>query len=383
MQEVESRVEKWRLHLGEACNFWRAEGFVTTVLERAMSLPAAPDVNGLLTTFTAAVEHLRELELQSTAIDPALRGNPAFRNPELVARARLLHDRAVASVEPLPAPISMLTRDALESGSANQLALRAFDAILENPGRRYNPLFLYGPSGVGKTHIAHALGNSMRAAWPAKSVSCMSASAFVDELIAAMQEGSIERWRARFRASDVLILDDVHQLRDKERSQEELFHLFNHLYERDCQIVLTSDVAPKSIAGMTDRLCTRFSGGLVAQVQPPDRGMRERLVQRWLLESGQEPAQSTVALLADYEAGNVRELGGIVRGCVASAQLNGVVLSTELVRRELGIERTTPIQSAKPVTASENVDNFFFDSEKTIWDWPDMSARVSEEMNSW
>ena len=383
VQEVETRVEKWRLHLGEACNFWRAEGYATGVLERAMLLSTAPDVNGLLTTFTGAVEHLRELEQQATAIDPSLRANPAFRNPELVATARLLLDRAVASIAPLPSPVPFLTRAALESGTANQLALKAFDAIIENPGKRYNPLFLHGPSGVGKTHIANALGNSMRAAWPARSVTCMTTTAFIDELVAAMQEGAIERWRARFRASDVLILDDVHHLRDKDRSQEELFHIFNHLYDRDCQIVLTSDCAPKSIPGLADRLRTRFTGGLVAHVGPPDRGLREQLVKRWLLESGEDPAQSTVAILADYEAGDVRELGGLVRRCVASAQLGGEALTSDAVRRELGVERITPLFAMASAEGSETVDNFFLDREKTIWDWPDLSSRLNEEMRSW
>ncbi len=344
-----------------------------------MALPVAPDVNGLLATFAAAVEHLRNLEAQALAVDPSLRGHPAFRNPETVAEAQLLLDRAIASSVPLPAPNPAFTRAALGSGTANQLALKAFDAVLEHPGQRYNPLFLHGGSGVGKTHVAHALGNAVRAAWPRKSVACVSAAAFVEELIAAMQEGGVERWRARYRSADVLIVDDVHHLADKERTQDELFHLFNHLYDRGSQIVLTSDRAPRDIIGLADRLRSRFEGGLVAALQAPDRAMREHLVRRWLLEAGQEPEQGLVALLADREAASVRELVGLMTRLLASADVAGRPLSLDLAQRELGVARPEQSFFAARTQVPGLLDDFFLDREKVIWDWPDLAGRLIEE----
>ena len=379
LQEVETRVEQWRVYLGEACAFWRTEGYATAVLERAMSWPTAPDVNGLLATFAAAVEHLRNLEAQALAVDPSLRGHPAFRNPEAVAEAQALLDRAIASALPLPAPSPAFTRASLEVGTANQLALKAFDALIEHPGQRYNPLYLHGPSGVGKTHFANALGNAFNAAWPRKSVACLSASTFVEELIAAMQEGGVERWRARYRAADLLILDDVHQLADKERTQEELFHLFNHLYDRGSQIVLTSDRAPRDILGLADRLRSRFEGGLVTTLQAPDRALRERLAQRWLLESGHEPAQGLVALLADRDASSVRELSGLFTRLRAAADLAGKPLTLELAQRELGLTRNDVTLFASHTHAPGAIDDFFLDREKVIWEWPDMAGRLIEE----
>lgn len=379
LQEVETRVEQWRVYLGEACAFWRTEGYATAVLERAMSWPTAPDVNGLLATFAAAVEHLRNLEAQALAVDPSLRGHPAFRNPEAVAEAQALLDRAIASALPLPAPSPAFTRASLEVGTANQLALKAFDALIEHPGQRYNPLYLHGPSGVGKTHFANALGNAFNAAWPRKSVACLSASTFVEELIAAMQEGGVERWRARYRAADLLILDDVHQLADKERTQEELFHLFNHLYDRGSQIVLTSDRAPRDILGLADRLRSRFEGGLVTTLQAPDRALRERLAQRWLLEAGHEPAQGLVALLADRDASSVRELSGLFTRLRAAADLAGKPLTLELAQRELGLTRNDVTLFASHTHAPGAIDDFFLDREKVIWEWPDMAGRLIEE----
>ena len=267
----------------------------------------------------------------------------------------------------------------MEVGSANQLALKAFEAVVEQPGQRYNPLFVHGNSGVGKTHFAHALGNAIRAAWPQRAVACLSASTFVEELIAAMQEGGVERWRARFRSADVLILDDVHQLADKERTQEELFHLFNHLYDRGSQLVLTSDRAPREIHGLADRLRSRFEGGLVTTLQAPDRVLRERLVHRWLLEAGHQPEAGLVALLADRDATNVREVSGLVTRLSAAADSADKPLTLELAQRELGVTRAdTTIFSARPRT-SGTIDDFFLDREKVIWTWPDLGGRLIEE----
>ncbi|MEP6781562.1 MAG: DnaA/Hda family protein, partial [Gemmatimonadaceae bacterium] len=326
-EEVHTRVEKWRIHLGEACSFWRNEGYATDVLERAMNLDEAPDVNGLLATFTAAIEHLKGLEMQAVALDPALRGRPAFKNPASIPEAQLLVDRALAAAIPLPVALPAYTRSGLESGSSIQLALKAFDAVVENPGERYNPLFIYGPSGVGKTHFAHAMGNALRIGHPRLAIACLSASIFVEELVAALQEGGVERWRARYRAADVFILDDVHLICDKERTQEELFHLFNPLYDRGCQIILTADRAPKEMHGLADRLRSRFEGGLMVALQPPDRALRQKLISRWLLESGHDPLQALVNWLSDREAASVRELAGLITRLTATADLHGVALS--------------------------------------------------------
>jgi chromosomal replication initiator protein len=210
-------------------------------------------------------------------------------------------------------------------------------------------------------------------------VSCLSADTFAEELIAAMQEDGVARWRARIRAADVFVLDDVHQLADKERTQEELFHLFNHLYDRGSQIVLTSDRPPRELTGLADRLRSRFEGGLVVAMQPPDRALRERLVQRYLLEAGQEPSQALVALLADWDVSSFRELSGLMTRLLAASGLHNRPLTVDLARRELGLPAHTPAFTPR-APALERADNFFLDAEKTIWDWPDVAGRLIEEM---
>lgn len=331
MQEVERRVESWRVRIGDACDHWKAEGFRTAVLERALTLQAPPDVDGLLATFMQVATHLRELESRTVVLDPSLRGHAAFRDPENVDAAQALLERTIATSLPLPAPDPSYTRATFVAGNANQLALRAFDEIVEAPGARYNPLLVHGPARTGKTHLVHALANALKSARPGASVACLSITTFMQELVAAMQEGGVERWRARYRHADLLVLDDVQLLVDKERTQDELFHLFNHLVARGSQIVLTSDRPPRELIGLADRLRSRFEGGLVVTLQAaPELGGGERSASTWLEATGQVSAAAGVLGAPHIEPGHL--------------------------------------------------DEALLDREKVIWDWPDLGGRLVEEL---
>jgi chromosomal replication initiation ATPase DnaA len=382
VEAVEEQVETWRVLIGEASAYWRGEGYQVAVLDRAMRLPEPPDVTGLLATFAAAVEHLRTLEVRAATVDPALRGAGVFRDVERVSEATELVERTIARIVPLPGPSAEFLRREYDEGESNQLALRAADAVVSDPGKRYNPLFIHGPSGVGKTHLVNAIGNELLARGTAETVACVSAPAFVDELIAALQEGAVERWRARYRAADVLILDDVHFIAGKERTQEELFHVFNALYSRSRPIILTSDRPPKELVELEERLRSRFEGGLVVSIAAPDRALREKLYARYLslivASNGEAAGVATLAgYLAERQAESVREIGGIVTRLTAIAQLRGVPLSLELARTEL--EGANAPQPA-PVPRTNAVDTFFLDDEKVIWQWPDLGARLIEEL---
>jgi chromosomal replication initiator protein len=376
---VQQQVESWQARLREAIAYWQGEGYRTSVLDRALTLRKAPDVAGLLATFNAAVEHLRELERAAVEVDQALGSDPVFRDPERMAAAEDLVERALAGETPPSGPSAAFTREGYEMGTSNQLAVHAADAVIASPGSKYNPLLIHGASGVGKTHLLHAIGNALVTARGSRMVvACVHAQQFIDELIAAIQGGTIERWRARYRGVDALLIDDIQFVADKERTQEELFLLFNEIVGAGKQVVLTSDQAPAVIPDLEARLRSRFEGGLVVPIQAPDRALREKLFARFLAAAGRESDAHLLTLLGQQPVQSVREIIGVVNRLGAAAHAAGEPLDAKLVRRELGA--VTPYAGVPVITqASDDRDPAFMDAEKIVWDWPEVGSRIIEE----
>jgi chromosomal replication initiator protein len=374
---VAQNVEGWRMRVSEAIAFWNGEGYRTAVLERALHLKQQPDIEGLLAMYTAAIERLRALETEVNTLDPALGASEAFRDPERVNEAEEMVRRAQSGEIPPPGPSAAFTRAGYEVSPSNQMAVKAADAVAADPGGKYNPLFIHGPSGTGKTHLANAIGNEIvEASGAAISVSYVSAGEFIDELIAALQDGTLERWRARYRSAGALIIDDVQFAAGKERTQEELFHVFNVLHAEGKQIVLTSDRGPKELEGLEERLRSRFEGGLVVGIEPPDRMLREKLYARYLSLVEPPPETGLLEYLRDRPAASVREIIGTVNRLVAAADVAGVTLGVELARTELEGVGSAPAPAPANARA---MDAFFLDDEKVVWDWPDVAGRSIEE----
>ncbi|HEY0971354.1 MAG TPA: DnaA/Hda family protein [Gemmatimonadales bacterium] len=375
---VATSVEEWKTVIGEAITRWQERGYRTAVLERAVALPRRPDVDGLLATYEAAAAHLAMLEEEVAAFDASLRGLAVFRDPEGIAAAEAFVDRVRAAGAPLPHPSADFPRERYVVSASNQLAVRAADSVAAEPGRRFNPLFLHGPSGVGKTHLMHAIGLALQsAAGGGPLVACVSAPQFVDELIAALQAGTVEAWRARYRAADALLIDDVHFVAGRERTQEELFHIFNALVNQGKQIVFTSDRPPRELEGLADRLRTRFEGGLVAALHPPDRALRGELYARAFAHAETTVATEVISYLADRPAASAREIQGTANRLLAAAEMAGVPLSVSFVRSELD---GSVAAGAPPAHVSGVTDPFFLDDEKVVWDWPDVGGRAIEEL---
>ena len=374
---VQQHVESWKARVSEAVAYWAGEGYRTHMLERVLSASKPPNVEGLIETFTKAIEQLKALEERATAIDPSLGGNAIFRDPEQVAQAADLVERALSGKLPPSGPSPAFARGLFEVSTSNQLAVKAADAVVQQPGEKFNPLLLHGPTGVGKTHLAHAIGNELSARGNV-TVACVPAQRFVDELIAAIGAGTVERWRARYRAADVLILDDVQFLAGKERTQEELFHVFNALHGAGKQLVFTSDMPPRRIPDLEERLRSRFEGGLVAPIDPPDRVLRERIIARTLGNHARGADADLVRVLAEQSVQNVRELVGLVHRVMAAADAKSVALTAGFARGEVGpAARMTPAAARASIRA---VDSTFLDQEKVIWEWPDATARLVEEL---
>ena len=373
---VAQHVEQWKTRLTEAVDYWKGEGYRTASLERVLQAATPPNsVESVMRGFEATVTKLRDLEAQIVRLDPALGAHDALRDPDRIAEAEQLLERALRTTSPPPGPSASFTRAGFEVSASNELAVRAADAIVAVPGSRYNPLFLHGPSGVGKTHLMNAIGNGLIEA-TGGLVACVPAQLFVDELIGALQEGAVDRWRARYRSATALLLDDVQFVAGKERTQEELFHVFNALYAEGKQLVIASDRPPRELSGLEDRLRSRFEGGLVVNMQSPDRPLRERLYSKFLTDLGIEPTAEMVSYLGDRAVSSVREMIGTANRLAASAEVKGVPVTMRFVRAEL-----EPEDGAAPSAAAmaSTADTYFLDREKIVWQWPDASTRMIEE----
>src|SRR5213596_80531 len=178
-----------------------------------------------------------------------------------------------AGVAPPPGPSGAFPLALYAVGPSNEVAVSAVRAVLEHPGKKYNPLVLVGKSGLGKTHLLHAIGLEL-ARRSGAVVACLSTQAFVDELIAAIDGDRVNWWRARYRRATALLLDDIHLLAGKDRTQEELFNLFNQLLDDDRQLVFTAPAHPNTLQGLEERIMSRLEGGLVAEIVEPDKELR-------------------------------------------------------------------------------------------------------------
>lgn len=224
------------------------------------------------------------------------------------------------------------TFDAFVVGNSNRLAHAAAVAVAQNPGTVHNPLFLYGGVGLGKTHLAHAIGHEIRQRHPQKSVLYVDCEQFTSEFIQALRSNTMDKFKKKYRDVDIFLVDDIQFLSAKEGTQEEFFHTFNALHRRGRQIVLTSDRVPKAIPQLEERLSSRFGWGLVADIQPPNLEMRVAILRNKAAEKGFTVPDEVVAFLAEHARSNIRELEGILNRLVGWCELNSVPPSLEVAR---------------------------------------------------
>lgn len=208
-------------------------------------------------------------------------------------------------------------------GSSNKFAHAASLAVATNPAGAYNPLFIYGHSGLGKTHLLHAIGNEIKRADPDMNIIYVKGDDFANELIESIQIGKPKEFRQKYRTADVLLVDDVQFIGGKESTQEEFFHTFNTLHESNKQIVLTSDRPPKEIKTLEERLCTRFEGGLIADIQPPDLETRIAIIKRKAESLNIEISDEVCEYIAERLKTNIRQLEGVVKKIKAKNKLTG------------------------------------------------------------
>ena len=221
------------------------------------------------------------------------------------------------------------------AGPSNQFARAAAQSVAENPGRAYNPLFIYGGSGLGKTHLLHAIGNEVQSRSPRSRVRYVPTENFVNELINSIRLQRMAEFRDAYRSVELLLLDDAHILAGKERTQEEFFHTFNTLHEAGRQIVLTSDTTPANIQGLEERLRTRFIWGLVADIQAPDLETKCAIVREKAHSEGVDLPDDVVLFIARRVRENVRELEGYLNRVIIYLSLTNQPATVETARAAL------------------------------------------------
>ena len=247
--------------------------------------------------------------------------------------------------------ITKYTFDNFIVGSSNQLAHAACLAVATQPGENYNPLFIYGGVGLGKTHLVNAIGHRIRERGDNQRVIYLTSEAFMNELIGSLRRDRMDEFKNRFRTIDVLIVDDIQFLAGKERTQEEFFHTFNSLHENRKQIVITSDKFPKEIPDLEDRLRNRFEWGLIADIQPPDLETRIAILGKKAEAEGIDLPESVAIFLGTHIRSNVRELEGSLTRLGAFSSLTKNDITIELAQEVL---QNTLSQTAKKVTI-ENI----------------------------
>ena len=227
------------------------------------------------------------------------------------------------------------TFNSFVEGKSNQLAVAAAKQVAENPGKAYNPLFLYGSTGLGKTHLLHAVGNQIMTKKANAKVVYMHSERFVQDMVKALQNNAIEEFKNYYRSVDALLIDDIQFFANKERSQEEFFHTFNSLLEGNQQIILTSDRYPKEINGVEDRLKSRFGWGLTIAIEPPELETRVAILMKKAEENHIKLPEEVAFFIAKRLRSNVRELEGALNRVIANANFTGKAITIDFVKDAL------------------------------------------------
>ncbi|MGH7607673.1 MAG: DnaA ATPase domain-containing protein, partial [Gemmatimonadales bacterium] len=336
---VGKAVEAWRARVAETVLRWEGEGYRTARLEKLLDQETPAAVDEAIAAYVRDVERLKALEAEVAALDPQAAGGKVFHDPDRMDDAEAAAAKMREGAAPPPAPSAAFPLDSFAAGTSNEVAVKAARAVIASPGKKYNPLVLVGRSGLGKTHLLNAIGLELTKKKKAV-IACLSTQAFVDELIAAIDGNRVDWWRARYRRATALLLDDIHLLAGKERTQEELFNLFNQFIDGDRQLVFTAPAHPNTLEGLEDRIISRLEGGLVAEIGEPDRDLRRTALERVLVQQRVPPDAALLDYLADRPSDSVRGLTGLVQRVVDAAGTRDQPVSAGLARAVL--EGTDP-----------------------------------------
>jgi chromosomal replication initiator protein DnaA len=378
---VAQQVDAWRARVSAAVLRWQGEGFRTAQLEALLEQDMVNDPERALREFEEDVQRLQILQAEAAALAPDLAGSAAFRDPANVAAAEEALRQAREEGPPPPPPSPLWRLDGFVETPANRMVLEAVRAVAASPGDKYNPLVLVGGAAVGKTHLLHAIGHAL--AEEGSLVACLSAPEFTGELIQAIDRDAVAAWRARYRRATAFLLDDVHLIAAKDRTQDELFVLFNALMDQGHQLVFSSAAPLAELAGVEPRLRSRLEGGLVVELPPPDAAVRERVLARDLEAKLGAADAELAAYVAGRPADSIRAAQGLLQRVLEAATARGVPPTTALAREVL----EEPVAAPPPPRRSSGRSSGLIGAgasatrsrEKMVWEWPEVAERVIEE----
>ena len=292
---------------------------VSAVADLGLAQGISPGISG------SAVNGREESAAQRGVI-----GTPARQEGALSRRAEV-----EGALQHQPNLVENYRFDNFVEGKSNQLALAAARQVAENPGDSYNPLFLYGGVGLGKTHLMHAVGNALREQNPGAKIVYLHSERFVADMVKALQLGAITDFKRYYRSVDALLIDDIQFFAKKDRSQEEFFHTFNALLEGGQQMILTCDRYPKEIDGLEERLKSRFGWGLTVAVEPPELETRVAILMTKASQARVDLPPDAAFFIAQRIRSNVRELEGALKRVIASAHFTGRAVDIDLIKESL------------------------------------------------
>ena len=381
---VAQQVDAWRSRVGAAILRWQGEGFRTAQLEALLEQEMVNDPERALREFEEDVERLQAMQAEAAAIAPELAGSATFRDPADLAAAAEALRQAREEGSPPPAPSPLWRLEGLVETAANRVVLEAVRAVAAEPGQRYNPLVLVGGAAVGKTHLLHALGHALGER--GGPVACLSAPEFTGELIEAIDRDAVAAWRARYRRAAAFLLDDVHLIAAKDRTQEELFVLFNSLMDAGRQLAFSSAAPLAALEGVEARLRSRLEGGLVVELPAPDAAVRERVLARDIEAKLGAPDADLAAYLATRPADSMRAAQALLQRVLDAATAKGVTANAGLAREVLEPPAAPPPPPPAKRSGGRSTSGIVAagvsatrSREKMVWEWPAVGERVLEE----
>ncbi len=259
------------------------------------------------------------------------------------------------------------TFDSFIVGPFNELAYAAAQAVIKNLGANYNPLFIYGSTGLGKTHLIQSIGNHLKKNSPTKKTIYITSERWCTELVDALQGNKVNQFKEKYAKYDLLIIDDIQFIAGKDKTQEELFHLFNRLYEKNKQIIFSSDKPPKNIQGLEERLRSRFEGGMIVDVSKPEYESRLAILKSKLAMIPFTPSNDIIEYIASVVQDNIRELEGVLKSIVVQCQLKNKNLTLQEIRTLIK-DHTKPQRTISIKDVIKTVAVFYNIEERMLYE---------------